>query len=90
LAQFDKARAQQLDAEIFAFKSKKQKDNKKLAREIAKWVDQVMSQPQSSNKSADLALMDDEGSDEDPIESRIKRQQSQQSQSKSVDMKRQG
>ncbi len=35
-----------------------------MAREIARWVDQAMTQPQTKSGNNDIALMDDEDDDE--------------------------
>ncbi len=62
----DGKKAQSLEAEITAFKTKRQKDNRKLAKEIAKWVDASLSQAPASataSLSADAPISDD--ADED-------------------------
>lgn len=65
---YDAAKATQLQNEIHAFRGKRQKENKKLAREIAKWVDtalQSSSNPSPSGTEEDLMIAGEAEEEED-------------------------
>ena len=54
---YDSAKAKQLQNEIHTFRGKRQKENKKLAREIAKWVDTALQSSQQSPSGTEEDLM---------------------------------
>ena len=67
MLKLDGSKAGQLRSEIIRFKEKRQKENKMLAKEIAKWIDTAVTLSQSVD-SQDIAIMDDgcnEGNDEE-------------------------
>lgn len=62
LKQFDKAKASQLDTEIKQHRTRMTKINKKLAKDVAKWVDTAlagMNNSKSGSGESDLDLGDD-------------------------------
>ena len=67
LAQYDVSKAKALENDIVLFKKKQQKDNRKLARDIAQWVDQAMTK-NSSNSSSSSANATGDGNDGEDID----------------------
>jgi tetratricopeptide (TPR) repeat protein len=69
LLQHDIKKGKQLETEIEVFKVKKQKDNKKLAKEIAKWIDSALQQQQKNSKESggqgDIDIAGDSGEEEE-------------------------
>lgn len=62
LKHYDKSRAEQLHYEIINFQEKRLKDDRKLAKEIAKWIDQAMT-TNNTNSPDDISLPVDDDSD---------------------------
>lgn len=52
-------RVAQLKTEIDTFRLKRTKDNQRLAKDIARWVDDVMTGKAKREKDADIAVADD-------------------------------
>ena len=68
LAEFDEGKAGSLARESDAFKAHREKSNKKLSRDIAKWVDTAMTISENirtGKESADLSLDDVDDDDAD-------------------------
>jgi tetratricopeptide (TPR) repeat protein len=63
LASLDAKKAKQLNGEIQSFRVKRQKDNRRLAKEIAKWVDSSLSQSGVS-LGGDLPIAGEEDGEE--------------------------
>jgi hypothetical protein len=60
LQMFDHSkRVAQLKTEIDTFRLKRTKDNQRLAKDIARWVDDVMTGKAKREKDADIAVVDD-------------------------------
>jgi tetratricopeptide (TPR) repeat protein len=71
LLSYDNKKGKQLEIEIQAFKVKNQKENKKLAKEIAKWVDSALQQqPKETHGQDDIDIGGDSGDDEEDYDSR--------------------
>lgn len=58
LNSFDAARSAALQAEVAQYRARRQKADRRLARDIAKWVDKAL------GGGDDLQVLDDEGDDQ--------------------------